>query len=191
MTILGGALRPGYSHISDTISELFSPGSPNKLFLDSLHSIYALLLIIFGIGIARFVRESKRLTWLGETGGWLYAIMGLVSLTTATIFPQDAWGTPPTFPGEMHKFLSAVVGLLSIFAMLLLGIWFRRSGINPAFGYYSFATISAAVVSAGAFAASYGSPIMGLTERIAAFTGFQWTFTLAFWIYLWTGRDKQ
>lgn len=31
MTIFGGALRPGYSYVSNTISELFSPGSPNKL----------------------------------------------------------------------------------------------------------------------------------------------------------------
>jgi hypothetical protein len=32
MTILGGAIRPGYSHLSDTVSELFAPGSPNKTF---------------------------------------------------------------------------------------------------------------------------------------------------------------
>jgi hypothetical protein len=31
--ILGGALKPGYSHVTDTMSELFSPGSPNRLFL--------------------------------------------------------------------------------------------------------------------------------------------------------------
>jgi hypothetical membrane protein len=40
IVILGGTMRPGYSHLSDTISELFSPGSPNKTLLDTLHTIY-------------------------------------------------------------------------------------------------------------------------------------------------------
>jgi hypothetical protein len=40
MTILGSAIRPGYSHLSDTVSELFAPGSPNKAFLDVLHKIF-------------------------------------------------------------------------------------------------------------------------------------------------------
>jgi hypothetical protein len=47
--ILGGALRPGYSHIANTVSELFSPGSPNKPLLDAFHTIFAILLILFGV----------------------------------------------------------------------------------------------------------------------------------------------
>ena len=59
--ILGGALRPGYSHIRDTVSELFSPGSPNKALLDTFHTIFALLLIAFGIGVLLFVlRRGQR-----------------------------------------------------------------------------------------------------------------------------------
>ena len=60
MTILGSAKRPGYSHISDTVSELFSPGSPNKILLDTLHTIYALLLTLFGIGVLQLVRGKKQ-----------------------------------------------------------------------------------------------------------------------------------
>ncbi|MGD8814771.1 MAG: DUF998 domain-containing protein, partial [Anaerolineales bacterium] len=59
MTILGGALRPGYSHISETISELFSPGSPNKLMLDILHTTTAILTVGFGVGILRFVLSRE------------------------------------------------------------------------------------------------------------------------------------
>jgi hypothetical protein len=40
-----------------------------------------------------------------------------------------------------------------------------------------------AILSAGLFAATMGSPFMGLTERIAALVGFLWTFTLALWMY--------
>jgi hypothetical protein len=112
--ILGGALRPGYSHMSDTVSELFSPGSPNKLLLDTLHTTYAVLLALLGVGVLRFVRRSKQPTLVSTIGASLFIAMGLVSVATATIFLQDAWGSPPTFAGEMHKSLIGLVGLLSI-----------------------------------------------------------------------------
>lgn len=182
MTILGGALRPGYSHVADTASELFSPGSPNKLLLDTLHTTFTILLILFGIGLLRFVRESEHPTRLGKVGAWLYIAMGAVSVTTATIFPQDAWGSPPTFPGEMHITMSGVVGLLSILSMLCFGVWFRRTKIFPGLGIYSFVTVGVAVLSAGFFAANVDGPIMGLTERITILVGFLWTFVLALWL---------
>jgi hypothetical membrane protein len=183
MTILGGAIRPGYSHLSDTISELFSPGSPNKPLLDTLYTIYALLVILFGIGLLQFVRRNRQSTRMGIIGASLFIAMGLLSVTTATIFPQDAWGSPPTFPGEMHIILSGVIGLLTILSMLLIGIWFNRAEIFPGFGTYSFITIVVVVLSAGLFAANAGSPIMGLTERITILIGFQWMFILALWMF--------
>ena len=85
MTILGGALRPGYSHIADTVSELFSPGSPNKRLLDTLYTIYALLLALFGIGVLQLVRGSKQSTHIGIIGAWMFIAMGLVSVATITV----------------------------------------------------------------------------------------------------------
>ena len=184
MTILGGVIRPGYSHISDTVSELFSPGAPNKLLLDPLHTICALLLTLFGIGVLQFVRRSERSTRIGKLGASLFIAMGLVSVTTATIFPQDAWGSPPTFPGEMHKIMSGVVASLTILSMLLIGIWSNRAEIFPGFEPYSFVTVGVVVLSAGFFVANLGSPIMGLAERITILVGFQWTFILALRMYL-------
>jgi len=183
MTILGGAIRPDYSHISYTVSELFSPGSPNKLLLDILHTIYALLLILFGIGMLQFVRKINSSERIGMIGAFLFTAMGFVSVATATIFPQDAWGSTPTFAGEMHKLLSGVIGLLSDFSMLLIGIWFIRSEIFPGFGTYSFITIGVVIISAGFYAANIGSSIMGLTERITILVGFQWTFIFALWMF--------
>ncbi|MCP4424452.1 MAG: DUF998 domain-containing protein [Chloroflexi bacterium] len=182
MTILGGAMRPGYSHVADTVSELFSPGSPNKALLDPLHTIFTLLLVLFGVGLLQFVRESEQPRRIGMVGATLFIAMGLASVTTATVFPQDAWGSPPTLPGEMHKIMSGVVALLTLLSMALLGIWFKRTKISPDFGIYSFITVGANILGAGFFAANWGSPIMGLAERVAILLGFQWTFTLALWL---------
>jgi hypothetical membrane protein len=178
-TILGGSLRPGYSHLSNTVSELFSPGSPNRLLLTSLHTLFTLLLVLFGIGVLRFVRRYENSRRIGIIGASAFIAMGVLNLMTATIFPQDAWGSPPTFNGEMHKNLHGVIAILSILYILLLGIWFQQTGISRNFRTYSFATIVAVVLTAGWFAASFGSPVMGLSERVTSLVGFQWTFILA------------
>lgn len=179
VAILGGALRPGYSHVSDTVSELFSPGSPNKPLLDTLHTLFALLMTLFGIGLLRLVRGSERARWIGVAGASLFIAMGLVSVATAAVFHQDPWGSPSTFAGGMHVMLTGVVGLLSILSMLLIGIWSGRAEVYRGLAAHSFVTIGAAIVATGFFVATMGGPIMGLAERIAALVGFQWTFVLA------------
>jgi len=180
LTILGGALRPGYSHISDTVSELFSPGAPNKLLLDILHTTTAVLTTLFGVGVLQLVRESQHSEAIGLIGAGMILAMGLVNVATATVFPQDAWGSPPTFPGEMHKILAGVLAILSILSTLLVGIWLNRTDLFPGFGTYSFVTVGVMVLSGGFAVAKLGSPIMGLTERITILASLQWTFILAF-----------
>jgi hypothetical membrane protein len=182
-TVLGGALRPGYIHSMDTVSELFSPGSPNKPLLDTLHTLFALLLIMFGIGVLRFFREHERSRQVGTTAAWLLIGMGVLNVATATIFPQDPWGSLPTTPGQMHIILSGVISLLTIGAMFLIGIWFHRSGIKPGFRTYSFLTIALVLLTAGFYVTSLGGPSMGLTERITILAGFQWTFSLAWTLF--------
>jgi hypothetical protein len=82
----------------------------------------------------------------------------------------------------MHLFMSGVVGLLSLIAILLLGIWFQRSGFFPGFGIYSFVTVGLVVLSTAFFLLNVDSPIMGLAERISILLGFQWTFVLGLWL---------
>jgi hypothetical protein len=179
MTILGGAMRPGYSHIADTISELLSPGSPNRLLLGTIFTAYALLMALFGIGILLFIRRSEQSMPSGVIGASMFIAAGLVNVATATVFPQDPWGSPATFPGEMHMILSGVIGVIQILSISLLGIWFSRTGIFPGFGTYSLLTVGAAILSGGFFVMMVGTPIMGLAERISILVGLLWTFMVA------------
>jgi hypothetical protein len=183
MTVLGGVLRPGYSHISDTISELFSPGSPNKLLLDILHTTTAVLTIFFGIGVLLLVRGSEHTAPIGLIGAGMIITMGVVNVATATVYPQDAWDSPPTSKGQMHKILAGVLAILSIISTLLMGIWLNRTDLFPGFGTYSFITVGVLVLSGGFAITKLGSPIMGLTERITILAGMQWTFILALKIF--------
>jgi hypothetical protein len=184
MTVLGGALRPGYSHISDTVSELLSPGAPNKSLLVVFQVAHAVLGILFGIGVLQFVRGSEHDSLIGVIGAAMIIAVGVATIGTA-IFPQDAAGAPSTFEGRMHGLL--VFGVLlpfTILSMLLLGIWFNRAGIFPGFGMYSFITVGA-VILLGAFSgATMGTSITGLAERLGVLAGFQWTFVLALKLFL-------
>ena len=177
--ILGGALRPGYSHISDTVSELFSLGSPNRVLLTILYILFSVSLSLFGFGLIQLVQYKGKYKRLGEWAAYIFILVGVLNILTATVFPQDPWGSLPTFPGEMHMILSGIISLLSLLYMLLFGIWLRQVEIAKFFWVYSLVTIAGAILSGDWFAASFGTPLMGITERVAILVGFQWTFLLS------------
>jgi len=93
MYLLGRALRPGYSQITHSVSELLSPGSPNKKLLDIINLTPAVLYTLFGIGVFRFGIASEQNALVGRIGAGLIIAVGIASIGSA-IFPQDATGTP-------------------------------------------------------------------------------------------------
>ena len=137
--VLGGALRQDYSHVSDSVSELLSPGAPNKAGLVVIQVSYALLHVLFGLGVLGVVRDSSA-SLIGAIGAWTIVAIGIATIGTA-IFPQDAEGTPSTWQGQIHKVL--VFGVLvpaSILSTLLIGLWSRHVSLRG-FDVYSFVVV--------------------------------------------------
>jgi hypothetical protein len=177
--VIGGALRPGYNHIVDSVSELLSPGAPNRPLLIIIDLLYGILHVLFGIGILNYFRSVDNPAVLGKIGAWMIIAVGIAIIGTA-IFPQDAVGTPPTIEGKIH--LALVFGVLlpfSILSALLIGIWLKRSGVDSGFAVYTFISVAVMVVLGGAGGAMAGGPYMGLGERISALTIHQWLFFFA------------
>ena len=176
--ILGGALRPAYSHVSNSVSELLSPGAPNKALLAVIQGIYALLHVAFGVGVFGAVRGGAGGVLLGTIGAGTIVAIGVATIGTA-ICPQDAEGTPATTAGRIHKIL--VFGVLipaSILSTLLLGLWATRAGVLRGFDLYSYVTVGAIVVMGGAGGAAVKTRYAGLSERVAALVTHQWLFVL-------------
>ena len=183
MYILGGVLRPGYSQISDSVSELLSPGSPNISLLNTINISFALLYTLFGIGVFQYVMGNEQSALVGRIGAGMIIAVGIASIGSA-IFPQDATGTPATLAGRLH--LIFVFGLQipgAIFSTLLIGIWINRTGIFPGFATYSFISVGAIVLSGILAGPSMGTPIMGLVERISALAVHQWVFVFAWMLF--------
>jgi hypothetical protein len=177
--ILGGALRPGYSHVSDSVSELLSPGAPNKRLLAVIQVVYALLHVLFGFGIVGVVGERAQGGTSGLIGAWAIVAIGVATIGTA-VFPQDAEGAPTTTPGQIHKAL--VFGILvpgSILSTASLGLWSNQAGVLSGFDMYSYATAGLIVVMGGVGGATVKTRFAGLSERVAAVVAHQWLFVLA------------
>jgi hypothetical membrane protein len=179
MYILGGALRPGYSQISHSVSELLSPGAPNKSLLDIFNVIFALLYTVFGVSVLRFVLSNEHDALIGRIGAGMIIAVGVACVGSA-IFPQDATGTARTLPGTLHLiFVFGVQIPGAILSTLLIGIWLNRAGIFPGFPLYSYISVGAIVLSVVLAGPTVGTPIMGLVERVSALAVHQWVFLLA------------
>lgn len=184
MYLLGGTLRPGYSHIAHSVSELLSPGAPNRPLLMSVQTLYAFLHILFGLAVLFFIKgvtESQDMVkgqGIGLAGAWMIIGLGVVTLGTV-FFPQDAEGNLPTRAGQIHKIL-VFGGLipLSVLSTLFIGLWFRQTALIPGFDVYSFITVGAVVVMGGLGGATVETRFAGLVERLAAIVTQQWLFVL-------------
>jgi hypothetical protein len=182
--VLGGALRPGYSHISDSVSELLTPGAPNKRLLAVIQVVYALLHVLFGLGVVWVVSGLAGGKVSGLIGAWAIVAIGVATVGTA-IFPQDAEGTPATTPGQLHKAL--VFGVLvpgSIVSTVFLGVWSSQAGVFCGFDVYSYITAGLIVVMGGVGGATLRTRFAGLSERVAAVVTHQWLFVLALLLLL-------
>ncbi len=179
MYVFGGALQPGYSQISDSVSELLSPGAPNKSLLDIFNVTFALLYTVFGVSVIQFVMSSEHNALIGRIGAGMIIAVGVGSIGSA-IFPQDASGSPSTLPGKLHLiFVFGVQIPGAILSTLLIGIWLSRAGIFPGFALYSYISVGAIVLSGILAGPTIGTPIMGLVERISALAVHQWVFLFA------------
>jgi len=185
MTIVGGEMRPGYSHTYHAVSELLEAGAPNKLLLDNLLSLSNILGVLFGFGIFKLVQKSQTKRLAGVLGAASIIVIGVLGLLTALFFPMDPRNVSLTFPGLMHLITVGVMSILSITATFLLASWLKIQTDYSKYGTYSYISAIIILLSGilAAVAAIKESPIMGLAERVTIGASLQWTFFLALKMY--------
>lgn len=178
--ILGALIRPGYSHISDAISELVADGAPNRFLISSLFLIYNLLLVAFGIGSFLEVKDRSRGRRSGFIGSLALMLVGLAGVSMELAFPQDPGGNPTTFAGTMHLVMAGIASLGTMVAIVFLALWFRN--FSDLKGYVAFSWISVVIIfiSGGLSAAAMANhhPLFGLIERVTIGTFILWLFVV-------------
>jgi hypothetical protein len=178
--VLGGLLRPGYSHLSMAISELVANGAPNRTLLSSLFLSYNVLTSLFGIGLLLQMKSQLQGQVTGSVGSLALVTVGMAGVLMEVVFPQEPGGTATTFAGTMHFVMAGVASLGTMVAILTLAFWFKN--VPELKGYAAFSTISVTVVfvSGGLTAAAMAnhSLLFGLIERITILTFILWMFII-------------
>ena len=175
MAVIGGALRPGYSYIAETVSELLVAGAPNKPLLVTLLIIDSVLGMLFPIGLHRGINEGKG----SKVGPAFLIIVAVLTLLTAAFFPQDAGGEPVTFAGTVHVILLIPMVILSLGAFLAFWRRLKSDSLWSGYDRYSLVTFIIAIPLGVISAFSLNSPYIGLLERISVAVILQWGFVMA------------
>ena len=185
--VVGGILRPGYSHIAQYISELIEAGAPNKAILDPLFAIYNILTIAFGIGLFLYIREQSdnRRKMVGTIGTLVLVAEGIFGFVTV-FFPQDPIGSAATSTGSMHILLASLSSLTTMATMFLLALWFRVIPTLRRYALYSSISLTIVAMYGGlaAWTITHPGPVNGLIERITIFGFIQWLLVIALKMYL-------
>jgi hypothetical membrane protein len=190
--VVGGLIRPGYSHYSEAISELIASGAPNKVLLNPLFIVYNLLAFAFGFGVLVYVRawpSGRRSLGLIAAGALIFG--ALVGLATV-FFPQDPGGPAVTVTGTIHIVLASLSSLASMLSMLFLGLWLRTVQ-ERAYARYSLVSLLVVFISGGLAAASVGIGFgaSGLLERVTIFSHLQWMLVIAWRLYARPGPQPE
>jgi hypothetical protein len=174
--LIGAAIRPGYSHRGNAVSELIEAGAPHKLSLDLAFVAYNAVLVAFAVGLLNLFAEAPIAVRLAV---WLLMATGVVGIVTWQ-FPMDPIGKPSTTRGKGHLVLA---GLMSVGTMATI-LSFAIGAANMAhwgwFSVYSYVSFAWVLGTGGlaALSAIGHWPTMGLLERLTIGGGLQWTFVL-------------
>jgi len=170
-TTVGGALRPGYDPVANSISELYEIGAPNAPWLMVLLTTYHALVIPLAIGIHCGL-PRRQYGWIGPFFLGMAGLFGIPLGAYARCDPGCFGAT--SFRGQLHGILVLVTVLLIFAAMV--SIWLRTRS-DPSWRSYARYTLGTAI--AGIAFGTLMVPFIqgqysGLLERISVTIILQW-----------------
>lgn len=180
--VLGGALRSGYSHVGQPVSDLIAAGAPHKALLDALFAFYNLLVFAFGVGVFRLVRRPGPLPdqALGRAGAGMLLAESAFGLATL-LFPEDPPGAALSIRGTLHIALAGLSSLATMLAMGLVGGWLGHQPHGRGSSQYSFWSLGWVLLTGGlaVVAVARHLPGGGLLERLTIGGFLQWMLLIA------------
>lgn len=194
--IIGGMLfYPGYSFVSQAISELSAIDAPTRPLLVPFAPIYSAFQVAFGLGVwlhqDHYENNNRRhqRPWLRALGV-TQIIIGIVAISWMP-FPMHMRGEETSFTDTMHNTFAAVQ---VIFILTSLGLGTIAYAKKP-FGYYSLGTLvtlvalgSLSFLIAGQVVPQELGNYFGIWERTTVYGYMAWIMVLA--ILLLLGEKK-
>ena len=166
--LVGIVLTPGYSPVSQAISELMERGAPAKTIVDPLLFLYHGLVVPFAWGLHRGLPYGQP----DRAGPLLIGVAGTAGLVLTLFFPCDPGCTPfVSLKGTLHIFIAIPMGFA-----ILIGIWLtgRRLRERRGLERYAYCTAGLGLVLAVVTVGLAETSVVGLAERLLTWSYLQW-----------------
>jgi len=180
MTVFVAMQWPGYSSLSQTISELSAIGAPTRSLWVLPGAFYTVLVTAFGWGVWKSAGPVRALR---IAGGLIvaYGALGLVWPFAPMHLREVLAAGGGTLSDTMHIVLASVTVLL-----MLLAIGFASTALGKRFRFYSIASLAILAtfgaltfLDAPGVAANLPTPWLGVWERINVGVFLLWVVVLA------------
>jgi hypothetical membrane protein len=185
--LVAGLLRPGYSQIAQTMSELGQVGTPNALLQDANFAIFGLLVFLFAVGLHRGINQGR--------GSKLAPAALLVA--AVTIFLQGtAFPLPLTYQSNPigaigHSAAGITEFIALIFAILVFSRRLKRESQWQGYAFYSLATgVVLIVLFLFVNSQSISGPWFGLFQRLLFVPYLLWVEVIAIRLYALSHRPN-
>ncbi len=181
-TLVGGLLTPGYSHLSQYISELYADQAPYATLLRfSGYLPSGLLLMAFGYVAYTFFPPFTR-TRMGFIGLGVCYGLGTVIVS---LFPCDqgcnkAW-IHPSISQLIHNLTGMLTYMVVPFCLLMLGWEAMRWPNGHKVGYGGIAAGLLSLLCVGVLFAYPDSSYIGLVQRVLEGSVLSWIVACAFY----------
>jgi len=166
VVIIVGLLRPGYSHVSQTISELGEVGAPYATIQDANFVVFGLLVIAFAYGLHKGIGDGKG----SKIGPILVAMFGGFPGLGSAIFP---------LPSPLHLPVGATGFFTIMIAPLMISRRLKQDSRWQGYRLYSLATGVTAVILFLVLLTGQGGPWSGALQRIFLAPLFIWIEVMA------------
>ena len=178
--IILGALYPGYSHISQTMSVLGAVDAPHKAIMNTLgFPLLALSIVMFAHAVHHGVNLSAppggqgkvysrfSVFYFLDRAGPALIVMSGVALAMTGIFPGDPANIDVSWRGTTHSIFAAISAVSFAIAPVFIGI--RQWSDNRWKGHALYSEITAVVTLALSWISSLDAvdAYVGLFQRIS------------------------
>ena len=179
---------PGYSSVSQTVSELSAVDAPTRPLWVALGVAYTLLVTAFGWGVRASAARNRRL----RVAGGLITAYGLGGVVWPFV-PMHQRAVLAAGGGTLTDTMHLALGAVTVLLMFL-AIGFGAAAFGKLFRLYSVATMVILVafgaltgVDAPRVAANLPTPLTGVWERINIGVFLLWVVVSA--VVLWRAGD--
>ena len=168
VTIVVGAMTPGYRPMADTVSRLGSAGEPHALVMQTAFVLYGLLVLVGAAPLGDAAPTRER--WLTAAVA-TYACAGVV----AGLAPKDPPDVASTTASGVHVAATIVGGAAILLAMALVA----RHAARRVDRRLAVAVAIGTAIGVLVFRFSWGSWYYGLVERGFLALAMLWLVALA------------